>query len=359
MDGLRAIAVILVIIAHWFPIQLVNDIGFGSIGVEIFFVLSGFLITRILLIERFRCDAINDLRRWPIIRNFMIRRALRIFPIYYLLLLSLILIVDFFPNPVLSDFGWYFFYLQNMLVYKLQAWPGGKLSHLWTLAVEEQVYLIWPIILIFTPLRYLKYILVFFLCFGAANYIFLDNILIGKSFTDVLIVTCIQGFAVGGLLAYFHLKGTLVFKQISKWFIVLGLLAFLFFLMAVFKIIPFFIGIRFYVDSMASGLIAFLLVSEKSLLKNYFLGNPVLVGIGKISYGIYLFHNFIPVLWNAFLKLLSNKGVLIPYVEYRPVLATQDSVFYLQCFLILVFLTTASYYFYEKPIMKLKEKWAR
>lgn len=139
----------------------------------------------------------------------------------------------------------------------------------------------------------------------------------------------------------------------------LGLLAFLFFLMAVFKIIPFFIGIRFYVDSMASGLIAFLLVSEKSLLKNYFLGNPVLVGIGKISYGIYLFHNFIPVLWNAFLKLLSNKGVLIPYVEYRPVLATQDSVFYLQCFLILVFLTTASYYFYEKPIMKLKEKWAR
>jgi peptidoglycan/LPS O-acetylase OafA/YrhL len=359
LDGIRAIAVILVIIAHWFPIQMVNEIGFGPIGVEIFFVLSGFLITRILLIKRFRVESKEDLNRWSIIRNFMVRRALRIFPIYYLLLLGLILIRDFFPNPVLSDFGWYFFYLQNILVYKLQAWPGGKLSHLWTLAVEEQVYLIWPIILIFTPLRLLKYVLIFFLCFGATNYIFLDEILIGKSFTDVLILTCIQGFAVGGLLAYFHLKGTVVFKQISKWFIVLGLLAFVFFLLAVFKILPFFIGIRFYIDSMASGMIAFLLTSNESVLKKYFLGNPIMVGIGKISYGIYLFHNFIPVLWNAFLKLLGANGYVIPYVEYRQVLVTQGWVFYMQCFFILILLTTSSYYLYEKPIMKLKERWAR
>jgi peptidoglycan/LPS O-acetylase OafA/YrhL len=359
LDGMRAIAVLLVIIAHWFPVQLVNEIGFGSIGVEMFFVRSGFWITRILLIERFRLESKEDSRRWPIIRTFMARRALRIFPIYYLLLLGLILIRDFFPNPVFSDFGWYFFYVQNILVFKLQAWPAGKLSHLWTLAVEEQVYLIWPIILIFSPLRLLKYILIFFLCFGAANYILLDNILIGISFTDVLIVTCIQGFAVGGLLAYFHLKGTLVFKQISKWFILLGLFAFVFFLLAVFKIIPLFIGIRFYVDSMASGLIAFLLISDESLLKKYFLGNPVLVGIGKISYGIYLFHNFIPVLWNAFLKLLSNHGFGFPYVKYHPILATQNLVFYLQCFLILILLTTSSFYLYEKPIMKLKERWVR
>ena len=359
LDGMRAIAVILVIIAHWFPIQLVNEIGFGPIGVEIFFVLSGFLITRILLTERLRVESKEDLNRWSIIRNFMVRRALRIFPIYYLLLLGLILIRDFFPNPVFSDFGWYFFYLQNILVYKLQAWPGGKLSHLWTLAVEEQVYLIWPIILMFTPMRLLKYMLWFILCFGAANYIFLDDMLIGKSFTDVLTVACVQGFSVGGLLAYFHLKGTVVFSNISKWFILAGLIAFLFFLLAVFKILPLFIGIRFYVDSMASGLIAFLLISDESLLKKYFLGNQVLVGIGKISYGIYLFHNFIPVLWNAFLKLLSNHGFGFPYVKYQPILATQNSVFYLQCFLILILLTTSSFYLYEKPIMKLKERWSR
>jgi peptidoglycan/LPS O-acetylase OafA/YrhL len=260
LNSLRFIAAFLVVMHHSETIKRKNGIvNFEWLGlfrnggnaVTFFFVLSGFLITRILLIERFRLESKEDLRRWPIIRNFMARRALRIFPIYYLLLLGLILIHDFFPNPVFSDFGWYFFYVQNILVFKLQAWPAGKLSHLWTLAVEEQVYLIWPIILIFSPLRLLKYILIFLLCFGATNYILLDNIIVGKSFTDVLIVTCIQGFAVGGLLAYFHLKGTLVFKQISKWFILLGLFAFVFFLLAVFKIIPLFIGIRFYVDSMA------------------------------------------------------------------------------------------------------------
>jgi peptidoglycan/LPS O-acetylase OafA/YrhL len=183
--------------------------------------------------------------------------------------------------------------------------------------------------------------------------------LIGKSFTDVLTIACVQGFSVGGLLAYFHLKGTVVFSNISKWFIFSGLIAFLFFLLAVFKILPLFIGIRFYIDSMTSGMIAFLLISNDGVLKKYFLGNPLMVGIGKISYGIYLFHNFIPVLWNAFLKLLGNNGYVIPYVEYRQILVTQGWVFYVQCFFILILLTTGSYYLYERPILKLKERWAR
>jgi peptidoglycan/LPS O-acetylase OafA/YrhL len=289
----------------------------------------------------------------------MVRRALRIFPMYYLLLITLILIRDFFPNPVFSDFGWYFFYLQNILVYKMQAWPGGKLSHLWTLAVEEQVYLIWPLMLMFTPVRLLKFVLLLLFCFGAANYIYLDDILIGKSFTDVLTVTCIQGFSIGGLLSYFHLKGPVLFSKISQWFILAGVMALLFFALAVFKVLPIFFGIRFYIDIVTCGMIAFLLTTSDGVLKKYFIGHPLMVGIGKISYGIYLFHNFIPVLWNAFLKLLGNKGYVIPFVEYHQVLATQDWVFYIQCFFILILLSTISYYLYEKPIMKLKERWAR
>ena len=145
LDGIRAIAVLLVIVSHWFPGGFASRYVLGSIGVDIFFVLSGFLITRILIAERLKFSAApSTYSRLKSIKNFMVRRSLRIFPIYYLLLILLVLCANQFPNPVAQDWKWYFFYLQNILFYINQGWPGGKLSHLWSLAVEEQFYLFWP-----------------------------------------------------------------------------------------------------------------------------------------------------------------------------------------------------------------------
>jgi peptidoglycan/LPS O-acetylase OafA/YrhL len=156
LDGIRAVAVLLVIVSHWFPGDVVGKFGFGAIGVDIFFVLSGFLITRILIVERLNFEINPSTHsRLKAIRNFMVRRSLRIFPIYYLLLVLLILFKDQFPNPVSLDWKWYFFYLQNILFYINKTWPGGKLSHLWSLAVEEQFYLFWPWIILFVSQRWL------------------------------------------------------------------------------------------------------------------------------------------------------------------------------------------------------------
>jgi peptidoglycan/LPS O-acetylase OafA/YrhL len=151
LDGLRAVAVLLVFGSHYLPRQM----AFGWIGVDFFFVLSGFLITGILFDTRFRVNRF---------KVFYARRILRIFPLYYGVLLVCLLLYPVFHwiwHP-----SWLFFpaYLSN---YSRFVWPTPifraspqveslvstlsfqfpfalRLSHLWSLAVEEQFYLMWP-----------------------------------------------------------------------------------------------------------------------------------------------------------------------------------------------------------------------
>src|SRR5258706_6412006 len=82
LDAVRAIAVILVVLSHWTKMSSITNIPIGGMAVDVFFVLSGFLITQILLENRNKITSLNDRRH--IIKNFYIRRTLRIFPIYYL-----------------------------------------------------------------------------------------------------------------------------------------------------------------------------------------------------------------------------------------------------------------------------------
>lgn len=142
LDGLRAIAVLLVMWQHvpqgvlprkidvW-GLSLVQP---GYLGVDIFFVLSGFLITRILLV---------DSRAGLPLKNFLIRRFLRIFPIYYLTL-AVIAIVRWGP-----ELPWCAAYLANY--YFAYTNTGGPLTHTWSLSVEEHFYLVWPLLVYGLP----------------------------------------------------------------------------------------------------------------------------------------------------------------------------------------------------------------
>src|SRR5689334_7899911 len=118
--------------------------GFGWTGVDLFFVLSGFLITRILLHSR---EADNYFS------SFYARRFLRICPIYYVSLFVLFVIVPLILRtesaqmPSLQERLWYFAYFQNWInVFGRMAWPIF-LTHYWSLGVEEQFYLIWPLVI--------------------------------------------------------------------------------------------------------------------------------------------------------------------------------------------------------------------
>ena len=133
VDGLRAIAISLVMIEH-FGGEIPKHFSAGYYGVDLFFAISGFLITAILLRTQgsFR-DAF---------RTFMGRRLLRIFPVYYLTLL--VLFVLHFENTR-RDIFWLATYTWN---YAVVSRGGGQLTYLWSLSVEEQFYLFWPILVL-------------------------------------------------------------------------------------------------------------------------------------------------------------------------------------------------------------------
>ena len=139
IDTLRFFAVCMVSISHWMPNSWVEDSQISRIGVEIFFVISGFLITRILLN--------NNNKQGNIIgklKTFIIRRALRIFPAYYFVVfLSYVFNSGHFKTAI----WWNLAYGSNLYILKLDEFTG-IMSHFWSLSVEEHFYLIWPIFII-------------------------------------------------------------------------------------------------------------------------------------------------------------------------------------------------------------------
>jgi peptidoglycan/LPS O-acetylase OafA/YrhL len=140
LDGLRALAILPVLYTHFWN----DDTWLGSAGVFLFFVLSGYLITGILLRSRTNPSALQ---------NFYLRRALRIAPIYYV---TLGLAWRIHLPGIRQTFLWHFFYLSNVLFTLENSWSPWYTAHLWTLSVEEQFYLVWPFLILFLPFKAIK-----------------------------------------------------------------------------------------------------------------------------------------------------------------------------------------------------------
>jgi peptidoglycan/LPS O-acetylase OafA/YrhL len=148
LDGLRALAALAVLIHHYWPTTFAWDPTGGRLGADLFFVLSGFLITRTLVQARMR----NDSPWHGALAHFYKRRALRIFPMYYLtLLLVMLLRRDFVEGAV----WWHLPFLSNYYFIQQGNFVGAA-SHFWTLAVEQHFYLFWPLIMLLVPIRHLR-----------------------------------------------------------------------------------------------------------------------------------------------------------------------------------------------------------
>ncbi len=333
LDGLRGLSIALVLIFHWFPSShWVNILPNGPIGVTLFFVLSGFLITQILLNKKEQFNFAEN------IKNFLARRALRIFPIYYLVLCTIALLfhkhialgTDFYQHPIP-----YFFYFYNHFLETTQNW-SDQLSPYWSLAVEEQFYLFWPFLILLIPTKKkLIWAILSTIIMGiVARYYF---IYVSKGI-GVYMVTCIDCFAWGALLAYFR-KENIPYTRFLKIIFTPILLFWIWICLKttdqdLTKVLLF----RSTTSMVGLGLIHF------ALNRNFFskfMGYAPLRFLGKISYGVYLYHMVVPQLFFIFLAKLH---IGIP-----------ENWTHITSAIVLLLFSTLSYYFLEQPILQLKK----
>jgi peptidoglycan/LPS O-acetylase OafA/YrhL len=295
LDGLRAMAVLAVLWTHYLPEEYwLFGIYWGGYGVRLFFVLSGFLITGILLKSRQYIIQGKQCSFFAL-RQFYIRRFLRIFPLYYAILALTFLIA--IPQ-IKEAIVWHLLYLSNVY-FSLQGRFYGSAGHLWSLAVEEQFYLLWPWIILFLPRRWLLPTIIIFIVI-APLFRFISTV-VGVNLVAIWVLTpnACDALCLGALLAYLnsHEDELLISKQrVLCFFLLIGL-----FITIVLPILPYLNAQNLVVSALADtgrGLIfAYLVAAAANGFKSFVgkvLESRPMVYLGKISYGVYLIHAFMP-----------------------------------------------------------------
>jgi peptidoglycan/LPS O-acetylase OafA/YrhL len=223
LDGLRGLAIGLVMLIHFtcldgrtgwdYPFQVLG--AFGWIGVDLFFVLSGFLITGVLL----------DTKKDPAaLKSFYGRRALRILPVYYtLLLLYTVVLPAVFPSGIgilpevwITNPLWYWAFLSNFLFVKLGQFPQEVMAVSWSLAIEEQFYLVWPLVVRHASEKTLEKICIAALAVVAVTRLYLISTGWDAVPLYVMPFTRIDPIAIGALVAIWRRSPEGV-ARLRKW----------------------------------------------------------------------------------------------------------------------------------------------
>ncbi|CAN5413216.1 acyltransferase [soil metagenome] len=343
-DTLRFIAAFLVVFYHWLKIYEYDEyINLGRIGVQIFFVLSGFLITSILLVDKEKSLLGKSLA------SFFIKRTFRIFPLYYLVIFLLI----FLPE-IQKYLVWYLTYGVNFLLF----FEGPQLNytlHFWTLAVEEQFYLIWPFIILLPPVKYIKNVIIGILALSIGCNVI--NWLVFDFRATTLMPVQMVALGAGALLAYYsrfdNEKTNLLRKPWALLFVLF------YFVYSALMVAPWSNDfIELILTSVFSVIVVanVLTLKEGTFLYKVMTIRPIMF-LGAISYGIYVYHLLIKVILSlsehfagkfhlSFLKPLIHPTIQNPYLSFG------------YNFAVLIVVSTLSWYLFEKPFNKLGHKWA-
>lgn len=361
LDGLRGIAILMVILCHFAgdyrpgSHPLLGFLRFGSAGVDLFFVLSGFLITGSLFDSRLNRNYYRD---------FYIRRILRIIPLYYAVLVAAFVILPIFhvciEPKVLGREMWFWCFASNLI----QGGPGsasvGCFGHFWSLAVEEHFYLIWPFVI-----RACSRKMGICACIGCIALSIFSRIVIVSTFDPLFArnavnywTPCrIEGLAVGGLIALISRgpSGRTImtrFVLITVPTIALALASLVYLKTEFFALSSTTVVLRSSLCAWISGaVLATALLARTTSFVGQFLASRTLRQFGKYSYALYIFHFLLMPTFEWLCPIhqvaASVGSELVGRLAFLATIMTGSWVFAL-----------VSWYVIEKPFLAMKDTWA-
>jgi peptidoglycan/LPS O-acetylase OafA/YrhL len=344
LDALRTIAVAMVIATHWAP-KATRFWFNGGFGVKLFFVTSGFLITGILLEARNKAEQLGVQRR-AVLGNFYVRRFLRIFPLFYA---TLALIYLLRVQAAREFIWWLAAYLGNVVLAYRGAWVDG-IAHFWSLAVEEQFYLVWPILMLFTPRKLLLPLIASAIVFAQLFRLILFLEGINGITVGVLPFACLDTLGLGALLAFLWQdrngaagRTALTILRIAA---IAGCIGF--FVLHIASGLGRTPAYCSWIMTVTDGLTAFgavwLTVRGLRGPVGWLMNWAPLVYLGRVSYGLYILHPFMPGIVIRVFRALRMPGVtaLSPIFLFGLNLAA------------LVGVCSLSWHFFEKKINNFK-----
>jgi peptidoglycan/LPS O-acetylase OafA/YrhL len=343
LDGLRCLAIIGVLFEH-FGVTLPVLLRFGPLSVRFFFVLSGYFIT--LSLWKLQTEIVGSKRGsfLPVCR-FYLARFLRIGPPFYLaLILGALLGID----EVRTNFFWLATFQANNYIAWIGYWPEA-VSHFWSLAVQEQFYMVWPLVVLTLPKRWFLPAMGGFILFGLLFRVYCVATAAPTLVRWVTLFGCFDSFAVGALIAYLR-QSRLLDKMSSLPKAVLTampLAAFAcFFLGRALMTLPetnIFLSLTESVDAVFLAWLLAISIGGIGGFYGRFLSWGPVVYIGRISYGIYVYHVFV---------IIVISPLLVPYG------LSTDHYAVGRIAVLLTFtlaLSSLSWHFLEKPFLAWKE----
>lgn len=343
-DGLRGVAVLMVLIGHSAFLERLPHTGmleYARFSVDSYFVLSGFLITGILL------DSKGSEHYF---RNFYARRAVRIWPLYYLVLFLIFVVEPLFfraMRPTVAGIWPAFaFYVQNLIYH--DAYPFG-LAATWSLAVEEQFYMTWPLLIFFLKKRTLAVVL--FLLFVVSLSLRLAFFFRGaeSGFVHQYTFARLDAITFGSLAALWLRSPSCTLVRWRTWsyrFLLIGVAGTILARIVMHRnssVVGYtFLGLLY------TGLVGLLLISDaRSSLLGRIFSAGWLRYMGRISYGIYLLHYPLFIFWAQF---INSPNFLPSNPVARNLLAFGGQI------LIATAAGAISWHFFEEPILRLKAR---